>query len=613
MNPENSATLAFAMHRAFALQMVGPEVAGVGAAEAAQLVEMGLITKSQALHGWTVPGVSPRMDPFQFAIMMAELMVDEAADPGPVTKAWTTLTRMRAASLKKWVERVNQRLRHRIRTGRGSIVTRNTAPDALTPAQAGAWLSARTRAGVYITKIGETARAEVRDMVRDAIANGDDWGTLRDDLDVRYGVWTRDWQRVARTELQGAYNEGVIAASAARYGSGARVARIPEIDACGHCRRLFLDEGIPRVFDLSTIVRNGTNVGRKPEDWRATVWPIHPNCLLPGTAVLTPTGARRVEDLRPGDLVHGPEGPQPVEATWVSYFDGTAVSVAGDWITDGHPIAVDNAEFRDAGQLKDGDQAVFDEFRGGVFPALGPDESPTLGAEKAGLLLILSGLSSSGMPVSAVYLNGDAWLGEGDIHHESVEKMAWHGVVAGTAQRLVNHPLVSGTELSGLCRSHTFDSLSRLLHTTHSVVSPPNEAFALARSHLVPADQHGFAPAADLDTGSQQDAADGPPGAVQVASYLFFRVQKLRVGVDDSRGVNVNFGSHGGRVHTQQRIVNVIHRPHRGPVYNITTPTGIYNTASGLRVHNCRCDTLSVPPGHTLDGSWRLVPVEDAA
>lgn len=271
-------TLVTAMHRAFLLLMVGPDESGIAADEAAQLVRMGLITEAQAKQGWTVPGVSVPMDPFAFAVTMGSIMSDEAADPGVLRKAWDDVTRMRSASLRKWVSRVNYRLRRRSVTGAPSRVTRYTAPTWMSPAEAGAWLSARTRAATYITRIGDAARILVRSTVRDALAAGMAWRELSRLLISVMAGSSRDWDRVARTELQGAYNEGVLASGMTRFGSQARIARVPESDACDACKRLFLENGRPRIFTAVELTGNGTNVGRKPPQWLATVWPIHPNC-----------------------------------------------------------------------------------------------------------------------------------------------------------------------------------------------------------------------------------------------------------------------------------------------------------------------------------------------
>lgn len=50
---------------------------------------------------------------------------------------------------------------------------------------------------------------------------------------------------------------------------------------CRHCIRLYLTKGIgskPIVFKLSKLIENGTNVGKKVKEWKATLGSVHPFC-----------------------------------------------------------------------------------------------------------------------------------------------------------------------------------------------------------------------------------------------------------------------------------------------------------------------------------------------
>jgi len=51
--------------------------------------------------------------------------------------------------------------------------------------------------------------------------------------------------------------------------------------ACRHCIHLYLTRGLgsePRVFKLSQLIANGTNIGRKVRDWLGTISGVHPWC-----------------------------------------------------------------------------------------------------------------------------------------------------------------------------------------------------------------------------------------------------------------------------------------------------------------------------------------------
>ena len=189
-------------------------------------------------------------------------------------------------------------------------------PRDLPPELHEAWIQARTRAGEYARGLGNVveedtgavvaevwsgedveevdaeARARtmriIREETSDAIAEGQTAQKLASRLGNATGRWGRDWERVARTELRGAVSEGAVIHAVRTWGDEARVARVPDADACANCRRLTLDEsGRPRIFTVEELLANGSNVGKKADAWSVTLWPIHPRCLC-DTATLPP-------------------------------------------------------------------------------------------------------------------------------------------------------------------------------------------------------------------------------------------------------------------------------------------------------------------------------------
>lgn len=172
-----------------------------------------------------------------------------------------------------------------------------------------AWIQAKVRAGEYARGLGsvirqwpndvereawqgeaivtevdaETRRAKraaIRDLTAQAVTERWTPEKLASELGHKTQEWSRNWTRIARTELQAAHNEGVAITALRADGDGARVARIPESNACADCKRLFLDEdGKPRIFTVAELAANGTNVGKPRSEWVASLWPIHPNCL----------------------------------------------------------------------------------------------------------------------------------------------------------------------------------------------------------------------------------------------------------------------------------------------------------------------------------------------
>ena len=130
----------------------------------------------------------------------------------------------------------------------------------------------------------------IKDKVAEAILNRDTRGKLASELYHSLEDWTRDWKRVAHTELWNAKLQGEVVSILQgdtihknTKGGETRVFRRPAPDACKHCKRLYLeaDEITPKIFKLSELINNGDNVGKKTAEWMPTTHTTHPNCTCP--------------------------------------------------------------------------------------------------------------------------------------------------------------------------------------------------------------------------------------------------------------------------------------------------------------------------------------------
>lgn len=95
------------------------------------------------------------------------------------------------------------------------------------------------------------------------------------------GNWDRDYGKIVETECQTIYNLGQADMISESYGEDAMVYKQVYPGACRYCIKLFLTDGIgskPRIFTLSELLANGSNIGRKQCDWLPTVDAIHPWC-----------------------------------------------------------------------------------------------------------------------------------------------------------------------------------------------------------------------------------------------------------------------------------------------------------------------------------------------
>lgn len=154
---------------------------------------------------------------------------------------------------------------------------------------------AQTTAGEHIQRLSDymvrttsslSARASsdalmaVQDGVSQAIANRDTISELKTQLFNLIDNQSRDWQRVAHTEMNNAIQNGIYHEIREKSpdGSDQLVFRRPNPDACEHCRRLYLEEdGItPKLFKLSDLA--SSNIGKKARDWEPVMGSTHPWC-----------------------------------------------------------------------------------------------------------------------------------------------------------------------------------------------------------------------------------------------------------------------------------------------------------------------------------------------
>jgi hypothetical protein len=130
----------------------------------------------------------------------------------------------------------------------------------------------------YRTKFEEATResaiktVEMRGSVKDMIS----------ELGHKTQDWERDLGRIAEYTLHTAYEEGRAAQLEKEYGTkDVLVYKDVYPGACKHCIKHYLTGGLgsqPKIFKLSELKANGTNIGKKVDDWQATLGPLHPYC-----------------------------------------------------------------------------------------------------------------------------------------------------------------------------------------------------------------------------------------------------------------------------------------------------------------------------------------------
>jgi hypothetical protein len=95
--------------------------------------------------------------------------------------------------------------------------------------------------------------------------------------------WQRDWGRIVETELNSAYQEGRSdEIQKNNPGKDPLVFKHVRNTACRHCIAAYLTNGLgskPRIFKLSQLRENGSNIGRKAKEWKPVIESHHPWCF----------------------------------------------------------------------------------------------------------------------------------------------------------------------------------------------------------------------------------------------------------------------------------------------------------------------------------------------
>ena len=121
----------------------------------------------------------------------------------------------------------------------------------------------------------------ISDEIKRGVAEKKSIQSIVSEIGHRAGEWNRDWGRIVETEMQDIFNRGRAEQIKNDKGSDVLVYKETFQNACRHCIRLHLTNGIgskPILFTLPQLEANGDNIGKKVSDWKPTVSVVHPFC-----------------------------------------------------------------------------------------------------------------------------------------------------------------------------------------------------------------------------------------------------------------------------------------------------------------------------------------------
>jgi hypothetical protein len=124
-------------------------------------------------------------------------------------------------------------------------------------------------------------REVVDEAAKEAVANNSSVRTLSNEIRAKLGNWSRDFDRIADYTLHEAFDMGKAMSIWEDKGENSFVYKEVFSGACVHCVKAYTTSGLgskPRVFKLSAIMSNGTNIGRKQDESLPVIGPHHPWC-----------------------------------------------------------------------------------------------------------------------------------------------------------------------------------------------------------------------------------------------------------------------------------------------------------------------------------------------
>lgn len=129
--------------------------------------------------------------------------------------------------------------------------------------------------------ISASKKKLVGKVARDTIRNSRTVSQMSSELSEKTGDWARDFDRISDYVLHDAFDTGKAHSVQRQYGDDALVYKEVYPGACKHCQKLYLTNGIgskPKVFKLLDLISNGSNIGRKTNEWLPCIGPTHPYC-----------------------------------------------------------------------------------------------------------------------------------------------------------------------------------------------------------------------------------------------------------------------------------------------------------------------------------------------
>lgn len=146
----------------------------------------------------------------------------------------------------------------------------------------------------YLKGLGSKAKTDISNIVYESnqkeiikkeltsgVKNRNSIQQIISEIGHKTGTWHHDWKRVVATEMNNIFLQGKISVLIDTYGIEHKVYKEVYPQACRHCIKLHLTNGIgskPILFTLKELIKNGSNIGKTVSEWKAGIESVHPYC-----------------------------------------------------------------------------------------------------------------------------------------------------------------------------------------------------------------------------------------------------------------------------------------------------------------------------------------------
>jgi hypothetical protein len=310
----------------------------------------------------------------------------------------------------------------------------------------------------------------------------------------------------------------------------------------------------------------------------------HPNCHPAGTMVTTTRGEIPIEQINPGDMVLSHDGTvNMVRTKWAQRYSGVMIKIESDdrelVATPEHPILTSEGWVSSKLlQLGGNISGVFVGAEDRLMIESEPKNGPANRSKEGGFFRILTGLSSEGMPFTAVDFNGQLYIRESKVDVESPDSHVWDGPFPDGFERSVHDALILRPERAFIELGDVITVFVRLGSTPDGVMCGSNIGHSpiLVRSPMAIGNGREGEPQGD------ETLIDDTSGDIKSLGYLVHREIQFNVKPSQFSRVKVN-----SEVHSP--IVSVSSSKFNGLVYNMTVDRTNSYVANGFSSHNCFC------------------------